>query len=719
MVTSRRSAGAGRVHMQLFALVVMSLALIMLALSTRAMGLPVGTPTLPDGRGYEMVSSSDNADGNVYQAWPAGINVSTEGGWTELPFDAAPDGNAVTYTGSPSNEGGTGHEGANEGNQYLARRGAGGQWEASNITPPSDEFFTKPQYQGFSDDLTESFLTANPNSPLVPGAPAKRVMVPYLRNNEGGAYTALMTSAPPDREWDEFGAYGVRTGSGRLQPVYAGSSRDFSHVLFMTNDALTGNAVDGGEEDNNLYDYSDGALSLVNVLPEGKSEPNAVFGGPIISPLSSEYNSPDFSHAISEDGIRIFWTGQGSNRNLYMREGDTRTVQIDKTVGGGGQFWTATPDGSRVLFTKGGDLYEYSLATEQVVDLTPGGEVDGVVGASQDLSYVYFVANTVLAAGARTGDCDGEETPVLGKEVRECALYVSHRGDPTRFIGMLSDLDNYSLPASFERVHDGVWQASLANKETEVTPDGLHLLFGSVMPLTGYQNESASELFVYDYEGGKLSCVSCSTTGGTPATAYLPVSHQVTYSLQWMSNDGSRVFFNSFAGLVPQDTNGVTDVYEWERDGSGDCTSEGGCIYLITGGTGREGSYLVDASATGNDVFFTTRDQLTAEDQNENIDIYDAHVGAVVPPSEPQCFGTGCQGLPSAPPVFATPSSVTYDGVGNFAPSVQAKAKTKKAVTKHRVKKKRKKTKRGKKGKKAEARHAAKKSGKANHGRGK
>ena len=48
----------------------------------------------------------------------------------------------------------------------------------------------------------------------------------------------------------------------------------------------------------------------------------------------------------------------------------------------------------------------------------------------------------------------------------------------------------------------------------------------------------------------------------------------------------------------------------------------------------------------------------------------------------PVCTGTGCQGIPGAPPIFATPSSVTFEGVGNFA------APVKQAGPKRKLKKK-------------------------------
>jgi hypothetical protein len=675
---------------------------------------------LPDDRGYEKVSPNNNADGNVYAAWP--INLATPGGWTELPYEAAPDGNAVAYVGMPSEEGGTGFEGGAAGNEYVARRHADGGWEAANVTPSGEEFATEPVYQGFSADLSHGFLTTNAGIPLVSGAPAAHYRVPYVRDFETGAYRSLLLSTPPNRGTKQFGAYNTahnKVGYEPIEPVFAGSSADLGHVLYIANDALTANAVDGGEEDNNLYDFHNGALTLVNVLPNGTPEPNAVFGGPVLEPASPRREEPDFNHVISEDGSRIFWTGQGANRNIYMREGATRTVQVDAAVGGGGQYWTATPDGSKVLFTKGGDLYEYEVDNGHTTDLAPAGEVQGIVGTSEDFSYIYFVADAVLASGGKQGECEESE------RLAECGLYVLHAGEPIRYIATLSSKDNQEEALAAFGLY-GDWQGGLGNKEAEVTPDGRHLLFRSVLPLTGYESRNKEQLFVYEFEGAVLKCISCNPTGEPPTnyfSAFLPASHQETYLPHWMSTDGSRVFFNTRDPLVPQDTNGLDDVYEWERDGSGSCKGSGGCVYLLTGGTGGEGAYLIDASSTGDDVFFTTRAQFVAEDQNENIDVYDAHVGAVIPPAVPQCTGTGCQGLPSAPPVFSTPSSVTYNGVGNFEPEPKVTTKAGKAKEKKRQKKKpkkgKKKTKKSTRGARSHGRRSSARKSAATYGRSK
>jgi hypothetical protein len=102
---------------------------------------------------------------------------------------------------------------------------------------------------------------------------------------------------------------------------------------------------------------------------------------------------------------------------------------------------------------------------------------------------------------------------------------------------------------------------------------------------------------------------------------------------------------------------------------------------LISRGIGSRDSEFAGASESGSDVFFTTRDQLVPADQDELEDMYDARVdGGFQELTPPACTGTGCQGVPGAPPIFATPSSVTFAGVGNFESTVAStpgKAKSK------------------------------------------
>jgi hypothetical protein len=662
--------------------------------------LPPVTPGLPDARGYEKVSPNDNASANIYQDLPIGLSFS--GQWTEHPFVVSPDGNAITYVGGPPEHGGVGVEGSNAGNQELARRDAGGGWSAANLEPPAPNHEEFGVFVGFTSDLSVGFLDY-PGKPLaegapLAGAPGERFSTLYSQTFSTGAYEALLRTTPPNRSPFEFEAHNVEMHNKRIV-AYAGSSAGLGHKLFVANDALTPNALDGGPTENNLYDSSAGTTTLVNVLPDGHSDPNATFGGPGTGGNSSgASNPPIFTHDISEDGGRIFWTDLNTG-NLYVRDNDTApqsplegercTVPADACtvlIAESARFWNATPDGSKVLYTQGGDLYEETLATAQTIDLAPHGEVKGVAGSSEDLSYVYFVADAALAPGIQEQTCNEEEFkhPILTR----CNLYAVHLGGPVRFIGALSPRDNRTSPQSFNQTY-GVWQGGLSDSEAEVTPDGAHLLFVSAEPLTGYDSREEEEVFLYDFGSSRLSCVSCSQTGeppppvqvsqagNAPYAAYLPASHLTTKQPQWISDDAERVFFDSIQALVPQDTNHRNDVYEWEAEGAGSCRLSPGCIFLLSDGTSPGGSFLIGSSATGDDVFFTSRGKLVPEDENENIDVYDARVGAPTRVASPQCTGTGCQGVPSAPPVFATPPSATYNGVGNFEAVTPAPVKGK------------------------------------------
>ena len=119
------------------------------------------------------------------------------------------------------------------------------------------------------------------------------------------------------------------------------------------------------------------------------------------------------------------------------------------------------------------------------------------------------------------------------------------------------------------------------------------------------------------------------------------------------------MFFDSVEPLVPADTNGKQDVYEWERyepesktdsctnageSASETCEAEKGCVYLLSGGTSTDASFLIDASANGDDVFIATRAQLVPQDQNDNVNLFDARVGGVQPLAAAGVLGDGLPG---------------------------------------------------------------------------
>jgi hypothetical protein len=626
-----------------------------LAFTTAAVVTP--SPNLPDGRVYEMVSPVANADGNVDV--PKGGNQPAHEITSTFPYRASSSGNAVAYVGDPPASGGIGNVGNGGGNEFLATRDSSG-WTAQDIQPSG----LTGEYQGFSSDLSLAFLRSG--AALTAEVPATCVALYSRVAGDGSYHSAFATTLT------ECGG-----------PVFAGVSADNSHLLFESRAALTPNAV-GGER-LNLYDSAGGQLHLVNVLPSGKPDADATFGAAGEAP-----GRENFGQVISNDGSRIVWTDlnttispenpSGSTRLFVRENGDSAaasTAQADAPLGGGGEYWAASSDGSKILFTRAGDLYKYDVNAAVTSDLAPGGKVLGVTAVSADGSYVYFVAEGVLAGNENANK----------ESAREGAanLYV-RSGAGTTFIATLSLEDNeFTGPSAAISGRYGDWRAALGMRTAEVTPDGQHLLFMSRQMLTGYNNAGCHnthsqpagcpDVFVYDATARQITCASCNPSGAPPVAegSYLPYSlgeGEVgkTYLLHLISDDGSRVFFNSTEPLVPQDTNGVQDVYEWERNGAGSCRQAPGCIYLISGNLSNDESYLVDASASGNDVFFATRAQLVPQDRNGNVDLYDARVNGGFPQASPECTGSGCQAIPPGPPMFSTPTSVTFDGSGNVPP---------------------------------------------------
>jgi hypothetical protein len=603
---------------------------------------------LPDGRVYEMVSPSEGRS-EVYEPDIPTTEYSVIK--TQEPFQASVDGNGVMYIATAGSEGNENLE-FDGGNQYLARRSSGGVWTRANISPPA---VPSVMFEGFSSDLSTGFLdSVEPLSAIAPGwgelaRPGGSYDVLYSTNTaQVGEYAPAFTVKPPYREpytfqTSEIGhiAQSGLAGRGNERTLaYAGASADSTHVLFEANDALTAGAEGGAAsnygQENNLYESVGGQLRLVNVLPDGSTKANATFGAPNTESINGQYASPDFSHVISTDGSKVFWTDL-STGHIYVRENGTSTVEISPA----GRYWTATADGAKVFYTNG-ELYEDEVESGHTIDLTPGVAVRGVIGASEDGKYVYYV----------TAGFD---------------LDLWHDGETIK-IKTLSASDNGEVEPYGNQLFAGDWQPGFGNRTAEVTPDGHGVVFMSTEGVSGI-----GDVDVYSADENKLYCASCGSEG---SKGILSLAYGNTYQERWISEDGDRVFFDSAEALVAQDANGRLDAYEWERPGSGSCKSSTGCIYLLSGGTSRDESYVADASASGDDVFIITRARLSTNDSFENYDLYDARVNGERPIAAPACTGTGCQGVPGAPPIFATPSSVTFEGVGNFtAPSPVMPAK--------------------------------------------
>jgi sugar lactone lactonase YvrE len=359
----------------------------------------------------------------------------------------------------------------------------------------------------------------------------------------------------------------------------------------------------------------------------------------------------------------------------------------------------------------GNDLYRFQAgASPHLADLTPdatgnGAEVQGVLGASKDGSYLYFVANGALVPGAVPGNCHGD--PEEGVQGR-CNLYLSHEGELIFIARLDSNLDSQDWRAS--GVKGG---GSTAPRTSFLSTDGTTLLFRSSRQLTSYDNEGVPEFYRYRAGNpGSLTCITCNPTGVPPSARPTIASIESTSLAsnppapvlsRNLSTDGDRFLFETSEALLAADTNGdeacpvvfqdvraCQDVYQWEAEGTGSCESEtqnGGCLSLISTGRSPDASYFADASASGDDVFFFTRSALVGSDTDSLRDVYDARVeGGLAsqnqPPPKPPCEGEA-----TCKPPLSTPPTPGSAGTATFIGPPDPKPKHKKPKRHHRKKK--------------------------------
>lgn len=645
--------------------------------------------TLPDCRAYEQVSPVEK-EGIDAHGFPGDVGASPDGERVRYYSIKTPfPGICVPEGGDP---------------WYVSSRVGAGAWSTAGVLPCESPLAS---VRGFSEDLKEAVVWSE--TPLSEDAPAG-VRYYYAYSTVTGAYQLLApVNGPESEEYRYF--------------ALAGFSDDDSHLIVESEEPLAAGARAGAP---NLYEADlekAQPLSLVGVVPRA-GEPSCsglacevpaegTVAGAGAYPFSK--SGQHFTqNAISQNGSRVFFTAEPSER-VYVREGEQRTVTVSE---GAAHFWAATPEGQYVFYWEDEDLYRYDVQAGDRVTVAGGAAgLLGVLGVSGDGGTVYFAATGVLAANEN----EHHETAASAREVAN--LYEWHQpvtGPASiTFVSTLTNTGEGGDEPDWSN-HVGTVFGSDLMKTSRVTLDGTTLLFSSRRALTGYNNNGIQEFFRYraGHEGtpGSLVCVSCDPSGA-PAVgnAYLAgegggigPAQEVALSRN-LSEDGDRVFFETPNPLVAADgdtgghpscetsvekTTGC-DVYEWEADGEGSCASEaqdGGCLYLISSGTSTEESYLLDASANGNDVFFFTRQALVPTDLDSNVDVYDARVdgGLVKTPPEcssgtlfnptterceqPECeSAAACKPPPTGAPAELFPATSAFSGSGNLMPSPEQK----------------------------------------------
>ncbi len=625
---------------------------------------PVGSAfSLPDGRAWELVTPANKH----------GANIEVQGE-SCCALQAAEDGSRFTgVTFSPLEEEAAGNT---YGVQFFSQRATAGGWSTKDISTRDEKAIPTPvgegsEYRIFSSDLSSSVVQPFGKTLLTEDAielspepiPRPTSRTTYLRDDATGTYEPLVTKQNVSSK--------VHFGNAE----FVGANPSLSSVAFSSDEPLTG-------ESGGLFDWMAGRLRLI-------ANGGDLGGG------------GNYQNAVSSDGTHVIWS---NNSGFYETIHDTNVVSgeaVDVAAGEGLGYQFASIDGSRIFLTGenltpdshgGRDLYEYALTSGRLSDVTASfnlgeaADVVSVLGASEDGSYIYFLAAGALAAGATSGANN---------------LYVAHDDGTGWTATFIATLDS----------QDGKDWSSPGERTSRVSPNGLYLAFMSERSLTGYDNHDAvsgepdEEVFLYSAAADHLTCPSCNPTGARPhglrvessnfepslidgqriesgrwlAAAVPAWTHydlsNTDYQSRYLSNSG-RLFFDGVDSLVAQDTNGKTDVYEYEPGGAGSCEAPDGCVSLISNGTSNEESVFLEASANGDDVFFATKAKLVPEDTDTAFDVYDAHAcSAVAPCTPPRLAPPACTTAEACrvaetpqPAIYGAPASETFSGAGNVAP---------------------------------------------------
>jgi DNA-binding beta-propeller fold protein YncE len=652
---------------------------------------------LGDSRVWEMVSPPRKNSGELVATADAAIQASVSG--DRLAFASLgslfrePDGSRLPEPAT-----------------VLAQRGGRGEWTSTDLTMPhttATELRPDTEFNLFSPDLLRGEFEPRDNTPLSPQASEA---TPYVwEDGDPPLLEPLLTPAnvPPGTE------FGLEPGALRLPVRIEGASPDLEHVVVSSEKA----PLVEGAAPRSVYWWSGGQIKAVSELPqsEGGEVVEGMLGsgrGSVLHAISSDGSRVFWTPTRGYDAAGIALPA------LYEWDAQIgESVRLDVVssgVGSGGEhpvFNAASADGHVVFFTdsqrltadaspSGRDLYRCEVGPvgsgQGCVDLTDvsaprlgpsesAGVFDQAPAISDDGTRLYFVARGVLDGEAN----DSGDTAVSGQP----NLYLWEEGQGVRFIATLSEADFL--------VWGGV--PSLSNKlgfairiSASASPDGRYFSFTSERSLTGYDNQSGAdeaktEVFLYDAEaaGDSLSCASCNPSGAAamgellPAgTEFFPPDPAGLWRNRWIAAtlpeagstepegrslyrprstlDNGRVFFNSVDPLVPADSNGEWDVYQWEPVGVGSCAEDTssassvrsgpGCVGLQSSGTAEGDAGFLDATPSGDDAFFLTKGRLSVLDKDDQLDAYDARVGGIEavlhPPQE--CAGEACQ--PAAAP---------------------------------------------------------------------
>jgi hypothetical protein len=411
-----------------------------------------------------------------------------------------------------------------------------------------------------------------------------------MYENRGGAVTRLST--------------GSTGGNGAFDIFFSAISADGTRAFFETDEKLTAADTDAAFD---VYERAGGVTTLISTGSSGGNGPQEVI-----------------FHAISSDGTRVFFetdeklvaADTDSEPDVYERSAGTTSLVSTGPAGGNGQFFVAfggvSSNGTRVVFETDEqlvaadsdafyDVYERAGGTTTLVSTGPAGgnsNLDaGYREISPDGNHVFFQTSEQLVSADTDAQTDVYE----------------RSGGNTILVSTGPAGGNGALPAAFEGT----------------SYDGGRVYFSTSESLDAADTDTSRDIYRRTY-GGSAALLSTGPGGGNGA-----------FDADFMAAEGTTLYFRTEESLVAADNDSgcpagqgpqCRDVYE-----------SGGTANLVsTGPAGGNGAFdAAFAAADGARVFFDTREQMTGDDTDASVDVYERFGGSTTRVSTGPTGGNG------------------------------------------------------------------------------
>ncbi|MFP5388309.1 MAG: TolB family protein [Thermoleophilia bacterium] len=334
-------------------------------------------------------------------------------------------------------------------------------------------------------------------------------------------------------------------------------------------------------------------------------------------------NGPDdagFAGA-SADGSKVFFVSEerlasadtDNSVDIYVRNPSSGTTSLVSAGGsscapscGNGTFDVAlrgtSLGGSHAYFTTAEslsaadtdpvvDIYARNLTSETTTLVSEGGE-GCAPGCGNGMQVPVFQSSS--ENGSRVFFSTDE--PLVGAD-KDTATDIYARDLPAGPTTLISGGSSLTLTASF----------------AAATADGLHVFFTTAESLAAEDEDSAND--VYEWTGGALDLVTSAACASACGATFNAVS-----------DDGETVLFSTAEKLSGEDTDSSVDIYAQEVGGGSPLlVSRGaGCTGC---GNGPDDARFDRASADASHVVFTSPEVLSFEDGDSEDDIYARDVG--------------------------------------------------------------------------------------------